>query len=210
MSTVHNALRGVSSLLTAIRAAVGGDAEVQVERLSETIYPQLDPWGMPEWAFLRREILAARRVNAAALAGEFSFAAFVNPAGSGALCVVEELTAAAAAAFVFEVDAATEAAVTATGTLNAAGLARDRRANRGATFATTLQTYTGTDAASFIGQAYERIASSGANLTARAVCAVPLILPPGDGVVVIGQTVNTAITVCAKWRERRAFTGELV
>lgn len=206
MPAIHNQLtRGPVS--RALKVAVGDTKGLGgVERYGETLTPTIDLWHNPEWAFLRDETLLARRVVQAAVAGEFGAVGMVNPAGSGFLTVVEQVTASAAVAFVFELDVATEAQILASLAVSVFGLARDRRlpAATGAT-----QVVAGSDAAAFIGQALERRGSPGVNQEAEFKIALPLVLPPGQGFIVIGQVVNTQIVVSLGWRERRAFPGEL-
>ena len=87
MSRLHNALtRGAIS--DALKRAVG-DTRSQggVERYSETLEPVLDLWSRPEWAILRDEILWGGASTQAAVAGELSFVAVINPLGSGMLTV---------------------------------------------------------------------------------------------------------------------------
>lgn len=176
-----------------------------MERFGETLTPTFDLWSLPEWALLRGETLCARRITQAAVAGEFSAVAIVVPATADLIAVVEEVTAATTAAGVFELDVATEAQIVATLALNAQALSRDRRK---ATFQGRTLLYAGSDAASFIGSALERAASTAANVPARFVTGLPVVLSPGQGLVIIGQTVNLTNVVSFKWRERAMVAGE--
>lgn len=205
MSTIHNQLAYAAELQLGISLAAGlGREEDGVSRLGETLGPTIDPWAQPEWAFLRAERLGASSSFAAAVAAEFGILCLGNAIGSNVVVVVEAFDVTAAAQVNFEVVADTTVA----GTLSAAAFfvsGRDRRFG-----STTGRTFlkTGTDVGNTFGVLLERKLASATTYT-PALVAVPLILKPGDDLILIGQTVNVQMNANFKWRERKAFPGEL-
>lgn len=210
MAHVHNQLsRGPWS--NAIKAALGDrKAEGGVERFGETLDPIINLWGMPEWAFLRGERLAAMRMFAAAVAGEFAIIALGNPAGSNVLVVVDAIGvvgSSSSQSYLLEVAADTLVA----GTLTAPAfpaVSRDRR-NGGAAGTATAFVRTGNDANNTFGAQLEQMFHVVTTAAVAALVATPLVLRPGDDLLVIAQTVNTSFTALFNWRERRAFPSEL-
>lgn len=58
MSHVHNALHRCTEVLQGINRSLGNDrGGTGVERLGETLTPIMNPWQLPEWAWLRGELL---------------------------------------------------------------------------------------------------------------------------------------------------------
>lgn len=206
MSTIHNQLAYAAELQLGIALAAGlGREEDGVSRLGETLGPTIDPWSQPEWAFLRGERLGAGRSFAAAVAAEFGIIAIGNALGSNSVVVVEAISVNMNAGTIVQLEVAADTAVAAT--LSAAAFmisARDRRFG-----STTGRVFvkTGTDAGSTFGAQIEH-QTNAVNQFAD-FKNLPIILKPGDDVLVIGQTVNLAMDVNFKWRERKAFPGEL-
>lgn len=206
MAEVHNGIKYATGPLNAL-ATAGGVARDSsgTERLSETLHPVIDIWGLPEWAYLRDERLGAGRLAAAAVAAEFAIVALGNALGSNAIVVVEAVSAQCAAAIAIQLEVAADTAVV--GTLSAAAFfvsGRDRRwsSSQGRTFGKI-----GTDPASTFGVQLEQRTTP--NVGFVDFMCLPLVLKPGDDLLVIGQTVNNLINVNFKWRERQAQPGEL-
>lgn len=78
MGQIHNELRK-GWLSEAVNRALGRTREGGVERVSETCDVVMNPWGMPEWAYLRQEQLwGVRRAVTAGAAATFAAAAICN------------------------------------------------------------------------------------------------------------------------------------
>ena len=201
MAKIHNQIsrgdvsKAVTAALGVTKPDVGG-----VERFSETCDVVMNPWGMPEWAFLRGERLQGFQGGITLIAGEFAEVALVNPAGSNVLVVLEyaELRGLA-----YAVQVAQEAVWAATlTTVLPGGIFRDTRWP-----ATSLggaaRIRTGTDASAVLGTTIDEKSSNVPTI------AVPVILAPGWGVALVAAVVNTTITYVLGWRERKAYPGEL-
>lgn len=211
MAKVHNGLNN-SWLGDAVKRAINASkSDGTVERFGETLMPVLNPWGMPEWAAIRGEQLCAVRTIVTAVAAEFGAIALMNPIGSNLIVVVEavdfQCTTTGLKAFLEVVPDTTIAATLATVTNPTC--ARDRRFKglSGLSRATFRQ---GTDPTNTFGAQLEsqNYASVGASF-APFVTSLPVILKPGDDLMVIAQVVNLALEVNWGWRERQAFVGEL-
>lgn len=209
---VHNALsRGV--LPSALSRAVG-DAEGSsgLERYGETLTPTLDLWRQAEWAYLRRETLLGLAFNVSAVAAEYCGGAIVNPDGSNLIVVVDGGGGMVAGAVgQFRLGRSLSTAILATYLALGRGLARDSRWNIGQGAANTAGASlvaSGTDAAAFFSGPLSRDHSP-ADLFCSFPDAFPVILHPGQAVVIECGNVNTAITLRFRWRERLAFPGEL-
>lgn len=202
---IHNQLTDSAELLNGIGRAAGLSEGDGVIRLGETLDPTIDPWSQPEWAYLRNERLGGGRGFSAAVAAEFSIIALGNAIGSGNIVVVEAVSAQGGAGNpVLQLEVVADSIIA--GTLSAAAFfisARDRRFG-----ATTGRTFlkTGTDVASTFGVQIEHQTSATAFTP---FTNLPVILKPGDDLIVIEQTVNLALDVNFKWRERKAFKNEL-
>ena len=205
---IHNQLSHGAELQNGIASAVGLSRELEgVVRLGETLEPNIDPWSQPEWAFLRGERLGCARGAAVAVAAEFPYCCFGNAAGSGNIVVVEQITVQSGTAQSCRLEVAADTLVS--GTLSAQaffGSARDRRFG-----STTGRSFfrTGTDPASTLGGVPTETIIINNTSYVPFVVSVPFILKPGDDLLIIGLTVNTTLDVNWKWRERKAFTGEL-
>lgn len=210
MAPIHNALKR-SPIADGLKKAIGQhkQGEGGLERWSETLQGVVNPWGMPEWAVLRGERLGAIRLFQAAVAAEFGAIALGNPLNSGNIVVVEGVSfnaTTAALGAILEVVPDTTIAATLT-VVAIPGSFRDKRfggGNPGRTFIRTGSDPTNTFGAQLEGQTHP-----GPAVAFSAFQCLPVMLRPGDDLMVIGQTVNLAMTVNFVWRERVAFPGEL-
>jgi len=92
MAGLHNAIKYGGQLLKGLAFAVGVDPqESGVERLGETLTPTIDPWTMPEWAYLRAERLIASAFDIVGAAGTVPEVMLYNPQTSRRLLVVTNL-----------------------------------------------------------------------------------------------------------------------
>lgn len=208
---LHNALKR-SPIADGVKKAIGQhkQGEGGLERWSETLQPIVNPWGMPEWAALRAEQLCAVRNLVGGVAAEFGGVALMNPAGSNTLVVVESVmvaTSAATIAFFLEIVADTSIAATLT-TVTNPSCARDRRfkGQSGLSRATFRQ---GTDLSNTFGAQLEATTMVTNTAPVSFIASLPVILRPGDDLLLIAQTVNVAFSSNWGWRERQAFPGEL-
>lgn len=176
-----------------------------LERYGETLTPTLDLWDLPEWAYLRREVLFGWEGSPAAVAGEFSGAALVNPAGSGTIVVVERIHAHAGATFATYLSYVTEAVVTATFAAGALPVLRD---SRNLNVPGRARFFTGSDPGFLATRQLENIFVAANTLTPFST-GLPFVLTPGYGLVVQAGAVNNAFAVSFGYRERTAFPGEL-
>lgn len=210
---VHNQLPTSNPVSQALCRAVGDDVGTEgIERYGETLSPVIDLWHQPEWALLRGDYLVAAHLNAGPVAGEYSNVALVNPAGSGMLAVVEEVTVYCANACLFILSRATEAVIAGTLAVQNPGYVRDSRSATPSFVATGGPVmYQGTDAAApFAGQLWLTEESCAAASHARFGAGLPVILSPGHGLIVEAETLNIAIRANFTWRQRKALRGELV
>jgi hypothetical protein len=208
VAEVHNALHRAGALIAGLRRMVGAGADVQLERLGETLTPILNPWGLPEWAKLRGEQLYAVTTLQAAVAGEFAGIALDNPAGSNAIVVVDAVKVSQVGAVA---DARLENMLTTaiSGTyliVAQPGSLRDRRFR--STFGSIARIRQGTDVTSTFGAQLEH-RSCAVNADSPFSC-LPVVLQPGESLAAILQTVNLTLRVNWVWRERSALPGELV
>lgn len=204
MKTHNQISRG--DLSSAVTRALGiTQTEGGLERFSETVDVALNPWQQPEWSYLRGETLCAASRSAGLVAGEVGWIAVTNPAGSGILVVVEYAQMRLATA---QLEIATEAELLAT--LGAAilsnSIARDTRGGASPVLLKVPRAVTssGTDVALTVGRALDRQAAG------IPFESLPVVLSPGWGVVVISTAIATAVEACFKWRERKAYPGELI
>jgi hypothetical protein len=204
MSNLHNAIRRAGGLLTAFQDFIGLEQDAGVERLGETLTPVLDLWAHPEAAYLREEKLVGYSIASAAVAGELSAAALVNPTSSGKLIVVERVTTRQGGVASVFLASATEAVIAATLALVGNGEVADTRWTR----TTTGVFYTGSDPAVVSLNSVDRILSI-ANEDVAFPIGLPFILSPGFGLLANDTAANTILYSNWRWRERRAFPGEL-
>lgn len=209
MAQLHNAIRRFGSLIAGVRRMVGGSADVQLERLGETLTPILNPWGLPEWAYPRGEFLLLATRNAGATAAEYSGIAIVNPAGSQCLLVIDAVKGRCDTGNIaLTLTYATEASIAATLATSTFAVARDTRTAKGASTARNLGPvmYVGTDPVGWLNELEELFVNA---TTYSAAISPPYIIRPGVGLVLSGKTVNTAMRGCFVGRWRAALPGEL-
>lgn len=204
MGSVHNELTGRSGFVSrAIRNALQIESgEVGIERVSETLQPNINLWSRPEWAILRGERLWAVAPSQPAVAAEFSQVGIFNPAASGLIVVVDAVMGVAnTTATVQEFMLGANVAFTATGTPNS----RDSR--------TAL--LVGIQCGSFAHHAGARIgsgaliASIGHNNGTYAYWPLNVVLHPGFFLAGGPSVVNTLAAISFFGSERPAFAGEL-
>lgn len=133
----------------------------------------------------------------AAVAGELSGAALVNPLGSGVIIVLERITVATGTAVNISVTETAHAAAAATwAPISGAGIWLDRR-NDGLPSALVLA---GTDIGGVVGSAgyeYQRIGSAGP----YPIFDSPIVIREDRCVAVEAQSVNLGINFGFRWRE---------
>lgn len=207
---LHNQLRR-AWLGDAVKKALGVHTSTEggLERYGETLTPVMNPWGMPEWAALRGEQLCAVRSFVAGVAAEYGGVALMNPAASNSIVVVEAVSILSGAAEYVYLEIGVDTLYSGTYlTLTNPSCARDRRFKglSGLSRATFRQ---GTDLSNTFGAQLEQSGTNTGFAPNSFTTSLPVILRPGDSLAVIGQTVNTSLTVSWGWRERVAFPGEL-
>lgn len=204
MAAIHNQLtRGPWG--NALKNALGDTkSSGQLERFGETLTPTINLWEEIEWSFLRGELLFQVTTTVGAIVAEFGTVALVNPAGSSLLVRAEDVVfGSTAAAVVAVLSVVTQAAAEATLGGVAVGVSRDRRNLN----TSRCSVRAGTDPAG-VGAAMER-ASSAAAAGFSFFRGLPVVLPPGQALVVQSGTVNQVFEASFKWRERHAMNGEL-
>jgi hypothetical protein len=210
MAQVHNALRR-GPLSAALANAIGDTKGVGgLERYGETLTPVLDLWRQPEWSYLRVERLCADWRTQAAVAAEFSMVALINPALlSRHLIVVEAVTFNATAAGQGRLQIGAEGNISATLATPLPGTVRDGRWGPTNIQNTVGLTLVGSDpAGSLFTSDLDVVATTSAERYEFTV-GLPVVLPPGTGLVFGFGTVNIAVNVAIRWRERQALPGEL-
>jgi len=205
---IHNALSRAGAIQSGLRAAVGmKEAEDGVERLGETLTPVIDLWSREEWAVLRNSRLCGLHVVQAAVAVQFSMAALRNPVDSNRLLIVQRIGFDAGADMTCFLEMATVAEVDATlGTLTT-GSVRDRR--RSSSFFSVARVATGSDLLNSVNAGAFVIDRMATTTDHFFRIALPVILPPGQAVNIVGTTVNTALVAIFAWEERALLPGEL-
>lgn len=211
MGSIHNELRS-SALQQAIRDAVGGNMEVDIERVGETLTPVLDIWTLPEWFQLRAcKRFAIGNVPLAANPAGIARFQLSLPAECGMISVIEEIslieqTAAGTTAYV----------LTDSGAFIASGLAPlsalDSRwpiAGGGGSRPTVTQQTVDNTAAAVSGIIIDEIEAQLGTSPARFFAGVPFVLTPGSWIQVQSSTVNHQARFQARGYERTAFPGEL-
>lgn len=211
MAPTHNQITR-QNFNKALRAALGiSKTDPALERFSETLDPVLDLWSMPEWAFLRGELLWASGVTQTAVPLEFSGAAVINPADSGLLIMVDELSAGGSGQSLLISDAVPVTTIQATYALTQLAPARDTRAWPDVTVPgappSPVQIWMGSDPASLAGIRAEKLSIQAA-VTTQAQ-SPPFVLKPGTALHVEGASVNLGVDFNFAGRVRAAFPGEL-
>jgi len=208
---IHNLIsRG--ELNAALKRALGVTKDPGgLERFSETLTPIIHLWGLPEWAYLRQEVLVAdsRQVAAGAATTRASYG-IINPDNSGMIVVIEALAYSVAVAAAVQVGLTTAAgAIAGLATLVGGGSFRDTRwARHSPAGVGRAIVRTGLPVGGLGVQTSLLIAP--ANSTVEAPVGRGIVLGPGTAVVV-QNTDDAADLFCAgTWRERQAYPGELV
>jgi len=205
VSQIHNEIRK-GWLSDAVNRALGRTREGGIERVGETVDAIMNPWGLPEWAFLRGERLCAIWRSQGAVAGEFSYIGLLNPTGSNSLVVIEAASIQSSASGQGFAQLTLEATALATLGSQAPGNVRDRRNTPAST--TTAQTIIGSDVSSGVGVALEnRRTAVATNMDFQHL---PVVLAPGHVYLMAWATVNVGIDGNFMWRERKAYPGEIV
>jgi hypothetical protein len=205
MAGQHNELRR-GELSAAVKKALGDSRGGGIERYSETLTPVLDPWSLPEWAFLRGERLAGGRVAlAAGAATELGQVALVSPIGLGYIVVVEQATVDVPVATQIIVQMGTEVGFASLTTVSGGANVDTRWANVTEPIA-RMRSLAFPSSALGVGFWQHTIPA----LTPIDLLSVPVVLHPGFGINVCSIDDAAAIRVSYRWRERKAYTGELV
>jgi hypothetical protein len=210
---VHNQVsRG--ELSAAVQRALGvTKPDSGVERFSETVDLVMNLWGMPEWAYLRHELLAGvKRAVPAGGAATFSGVGLCNTT-PGLIVVVESITCwqVAGVATAADLYIALDSALSGTLGSSQLGSPRDSRWAPSVDIATPQAVVRyGTPAAVPTSRGLESLIFSANNQTAAFVTALPIVLEPGTGVFALQRTANLFFEASFGWRERKAYPGELV
>jgi len=205
MSNLHNELKYIGNETSGIAIALGaGETDEGVSRLGETLTPVIDIRQYPEYAFLRGERLCAQLRQQGGVAAEFSSVALVVPAASSFIAIVETVSidqGVAGALVLLQI--ASDAQVLATLATTGKGSTRDRR---WPTFNGRADILSGSDPALSIGISIEERRKAAAETID--FVHLPIVLTPGTAVVAVHGTLNTAINVNLKWRERQLISRE--
>lgn len=204
--TIHNAVKYGTDVLRGFSRFIGLDeTEEGTVRLGETLTPIIDAWKQPELAFLMGETLCAYSRNVSAVAGQLSGVALCNPTVLRMIMVVEEASILSTANQDVGMFLVTDADAASNLGSSSQGNSRDRRS--GALVSRAVVRY-GTVVALFTASILE------ANRKAAAETIrfqnVPVILAPGQGLLLWHFVANTFIHANFKWRERRLRPAELV
>lgn len=151
-----------------------------------------------EYGFLKGEVLMSGYGEAAAVAGELSYTAIVNPATSGVLATVTGIQTISAVGQVWFRTGSTP------GTLGRSQARDFRWPSAVGNFNSALQLVTGSSIAlpptgflkSFGTSGFLQFFSE-------------LVVSPGSALIIYGTTANQPITVNLDWRERAILPGEL-
>lgn len=210
MAQTHNEIRK-GWLSEAVNRALGRTREGGIERISETLDPVLNLWGMPEWAYLRGELLWSGQVTQVAVAGEQSMLALTNPANSNLIVVIESILLAGSVQNVRITPTVLRTDIEATLALALVPQARDNRWWQSPIVVgkqARTQFWTGSNAGSLGGIGTEKIGIVAGTFTLAAT--PPYILRPGTSLLIEGVTVNLGVDFTVSGRERTAYPGELV
>ena len=215
MAQLHNELRRQTEILRAIKDALAiTDAEVNVERLGETLTPSINIWELPEWAVLRDESLLCEATAQGAVAGELSAVGISNPTGSKAVAVVEAIRyrsgAPARVRMAYGIAALTDATLGPAGFFNRDPRLTPGTATPGQGAVTPVRFVFGSDTsfANFLTTTIEDASALIANQDYDAMCP-PVVVPPGFSFVAISDTANTLLAVTIRARARTAYPAEL-
>lgn len=210
----HNEIRGYAALLVAMRKMVGGDFELAVNRLSETLQPIINPFERSDWAMLRNELLAAgNKASAAGGAGKRSIVQLRNPAATAQstaarVLVIESITGVGNDGVQVELYRYD----TALANFDASNSQpRDTRIAIGALVGQLRED----NSAALPGTAVQlgRLTLVGDNALGSTGFfkwdGKEFVLAPGTGIIVCPSSDNVAFNFSFCWRERPALPGEL-
>lgn len=154
----------------------------------------------PEWAFLAGEALCWGFVEPGAVVGQIAYCELRNPAGSGVLCVVEEvvLASATASAF-FALGIGSYAPLSAA----SASIVRDTRILPGRPSCSLASINTAASPGGING--YKILQSTGSD---PVIIRTPIILSPGTLLAIQTTNMNIGIRVSVSWRERTLEPSE--
>lgn len=212
MSNLHNELRAASQHGLALRRMFGGDRDLNVERLSETLQPVVNPYEHAYCSFLRGERVWSLSTTFPAVVGEFTYAVIANPKESGLLVTVEE--AAVEADSVISIDVKTvydwtASSLRATLTLvGGVGIPIDLRWPAGE----QAEIWSGSDGSgnlmTTVTYRSDRLITA-VNNEFYATRAVPVILKPDSALGFVASAANNAFNLFLRVVERSALVGEL-
>lgn len=205
---IHNALRRPGKLLVGIKNALGmAEADAGVERLSETLTPIINPWGLPEWASLRGEGLWAGWRLQSAVAAQNGYVGIVNPSTSNNIIVVDGFHVRTGAVTDVTVSRQTyNAVLSLRETNNIACPARDSRFSAAGFSAARISVGGAAGLLATAAQTMESLAS--ANAANIVGYSPPTILLPNEALIVEANTVNINISVAFWGRVRPFLPGE--
>lgn len=210
MGQLHNELRR-GSLSIALKTFIGDTRDPGgLERYGETLTPILDMWGLPEVAYLRRELLWAGQLTQTAVVGEQSMLAVTNPLASGKVVVVETISLQGSVQSVRITPTVLRTDIEATLAIGLVPQAKDQRWWRDPAtvgFQARTQFWVGTNAGSLGGITTEKLGILAGEPTSAVT--VPYVIRPGCSLLIEGMTVNLGVDFSIVGRERVAFPGEL-
>lgn len=191
--------QGVNQILSR-RFGVQGPAAPSV---ASELFPTCELLSYPENWFLQLERLVGAFDDQPAVAAQRQHVGIWNPAGSGALLVVEQVRIhnASAGTLLYQVAMGLDNGTNTTG--QGGDFLDTRLGSTG--FLSTGQIWD-LSAASVIGREVERVQLAAAT---QVLVPGPWVLGPGGFVCVRGGVVNMAINTSWRWRERAAAPGEL-
>lgn len=206
MGAIHNELRRTPLSYALTRAVGDSQGAGGLERYGETLTPVLDLFSQPEWAYLRKEWLCTLIMTQTAVAAEYSIGGLANPAGSGLIVVVDAASFYSSGANLSgSLNRVTEAAALATLVAYGRGTSRDTRSP---TLPGMAYGVYGTDAGT-VGAQMESALSVAGSQIGKFASALPFILSPGQALLAQVGTVNITAQFMFRYRERKAFPGEL-
>lgn len=198
---IHNALHRTNALLQGINRALGNDrGGTGVERLSESLTPIMNPWQLPEWAFLRGELLGWTDQNIGAGGAGFRSIAQLFNNSENRIVVIEPGSRFSAGAGNVELGVTATQATTDSG-LNL--LLRDTRILN--------PSVSGARARSQNNAAIPAGFTAGISFLSAAVLydlTFPIILSPGFGAFAVPSQDNAAISASWIARVREMLPGE--
>lgn len=202
MASIHNGLSRYTELSRGAKLSMGLDSEAGgLERLGETLTPVWDPFGKPEYAFPRGEMLATGGYILSAVVAEYPKIAF-HAGGTERIYVLERCVLKTSGACNVQI----RQSVTALASAGAKGFRDSRRlAWDSATLVPTGRvTYVsdGTTPGTVIGY-IGMLANEPLPLQ------LDFVLHAGYGLVFLPDTTNMTFAATFWWRERQLLPGEL-